>query len=81
MIVLNFKTFGNDGAPELMLIPDLGVSYEIYLPLVDLLKDKFHVIAVEVDGFTMGVHTMFTSIDDQARQVTEYIKGYHSGRI
>ena len=78
---MNFRTFGKDEAPVLMLIPGLGVSYEIFLPLVDLLKEKFHVIAVEIDGFTIGVHTEFTSIDDQARQVTEYIKGYHSGSI
>lgn len=78
---MNFKTFGNIGSPTLLLIPGLGVSYEIFLPLVDMLKDKFCVLAVEVDGFTIGVHTEFTSIDDQARQVTEYIKEYHSGSI
>ena len=78
---MNFRTFGKDEAPVLMLIPGLGVSYEIFLPLIDLLKEKFHVIAVEIDGFTIGVHTEFTSIDDQARQVTEYIKEYHSGSI
>jgi len=78
---MNFKTFGNIGAPTLLLIPGLGVSYEIFLPLVDMIKGKFCVVAVEVDGFTIGVHTEFTSIDDQARQVTEYIKEYHSGSI
>ena len=30
---MNFRIFGNDGAPVLMLIPGLGVSYEIFLPL------------------------------------------------
>ena len=78
---MNFKTFGNDGAPVLMLIPGLGVSYEIFLPLVDLLKDRFLIVAIEVDGFTIGVHTEFTSIDDQARQVIEYINEHHSGSI
>ena len=78
---MNFNTFGNIGAPTLLLIPGLGVSYEIFLPLVDMLKDRFCVVAVVVDGFTIGVHTEFTSIDDQARQVTEYIKEYHSGSI
>lgn len=78
---MNFQTFGNYAAPVLMLIPGLGVSYEIFLPLVNLVKDKFHIVAVEVDGFTIGVQTKFTSIDDQARQVTEYIKEHHSGKI
>ena len=78
---MDFKTFGNIGAPTLLLIPGLGVSYEIFMPLVDLLKDRFLIVAAEVDGFTLGQNTEFTSIDDQARQVIEYIKEYHSGKI
>ena len=54
---MDFKVFGKEGAPTLLLIPGLGVSYEIFLPLIDLLKDRFRMIAVQVDGFTLGVHT------------------------
>ena len=48
---------------------------------VPLIPFKGYFVAVEVDGFTIGANTEFTSIDDQARQVTEYIKEYHSGSI
>lgn len=78
---MNFKTYGIEGAPVLMLIPGLGVSYEIFLPLVRLLEDKFQIVAVEVDGFIYGTHTSFTSIDDQASQVIEYIKTQQNGEI
>lgn len=78
---MNFKTFGREGDPVLMLIPGLGVSYEIFTPLIDLLSDSFHIVAVEVDGFTLGVDTRFTSIDDQAGQVIEYVKTQHGGKI
>lgn len=64
-----------------MLIPGLGVSYEIFLPLVSLLEDRFRIIAVEVDGFVLGTHSRFTSIDDQASQVIEYIKTRQKGKI
>lgn len=77
---MDFKVFGKEGAPTLMLIPGLGVSYEIFLPLVDLLKDKYRIIAVQVDGFTLGVQTEFTSIDDQAEQVIVHIKDQYDGR-
>ena len=70
---MNFRTLGNKAAPTLMLIPGLGVSYEIFLPLVGLLEDRFHIIAVEVDGFTLDRHTDFTSVDDQASQIVEYV--------
>lgn len=78
---MNFKTFGKEGAPVLMLIPGLGVSYEIFNPLIGLLCGHFHIVAVEVDGFTLGVHTRFTSIDDQAAQIGKYIDRQHAGRI
>ena len=51
---MNFKTFGKEGAPALMLIPGLRVSYEIFLLLVDLLKDRFTIIAVEVAASPLG---------------------------
>jgi pimeloyl-ACP methyl ester carboxylesterase len=78
---MDFKTFGSIGSPTLLLIPGLGVSYEIFLPLIGLLKERFHIIAVQIDGFTLGQNTEFTSIDDQARQVIEYIKDCHSSCI
>lgn len=78
---MNFKNYGIEGGPVLMLIPGLGVSYEIFLPLVSLLEDRFRIIAVEVDGFVLGTHSRFTSIDDQASQVIEYIKTRQKGEI
>ena len=78
---MKFKTFGKEGQPVLMLIPGLGVSYEIFLPLIDQLYGNFHIISVEVDGFTLGSHTRFTSVDDQAKQVIEYVRTHHSGQI
>jgi len=78
---MDFKVFDKEGEPTLLLIPGLGVSYEIFLPLIDLLKDRFRIIAVQVDGFTLGVHTRFTSIDDQAGQVITHIKERYGGRL
>ena len=78
---MDFKFFGNGGGPSLLLIPGLGVSYEIFLPLIDLLKDKYHIVAVQVDGFTMGKHTRFTSVDNQAVQVIQYVKDQFCGHL
>jgi pimeloyl-ACP methyl ester carboxylesterase len=78
---MDFKAFGNIGSPTLLLIPGLGVSYEIFLPLICMLENRFHIIAVQVDGFTLGQNTEFTSIDDQARQVSKYIQENLGGHI
>ena len=64
-----------------MLLPGLGVSYEIFLPLIELLREDFFVVAVEVDGFTLGEYTQFTTIDDQAAQANNYIKEHFAGHL
>ena len=78
---MEFKYFGKEGAPTLLLIPGLGVSYEIFLPLIGLLEDRFRIIAVQVDGFTLGTYTRFTSIDDQAAQVIAHVQESCGGRL
>ena len=78
---MNWITFGKEKAPTLLLIPGLGVSYEIFLPLIRLLEERFRIIAVEVDGFTLGKPTLFTSVDDQAAQVIAYVQNHHDGHL
>ncbi len=78
---MNFNVFGNKNAPTLMLIPGLGVSYEIFIPLINFLENDFHIIAVEVDGFVIGKHTRFTSVDNQAVQIIDYVKKNYDGRL
>lgn len=78
---MDFKVFGKESGKTLMLIPGLGVSYEIFLPLIELLKDRFCIVAVQVDGFTLGKHTRFTSIDDQAAQVIAHVKEQYAGHL
>lgn len=73
--------YGTEGNPSLMLLPGLGVSYEMFLPLISLLKDRFLIIAVEVDGFILGEYSRFTSIDDQAGQAITYVKEHLDGRL
>lgn len=76
---MEFKTFGKEKAPTLLLIPGLGVSYELFLPLVGLMEERLRNIAVEVDGFTLDRQTIFTSVDDQAAQVIAYVQKHNTG--
>ena len=64
-----------------MLLPGLGVSYELFLPLIERMKDCFYIVAVEVDGFILGAFTAFTSIDDQAVKANEYVKERLDGHL
>ena len=71
---MTFNTYGDKASPSLLLIPGLGVSYELFLPLIDILKDRFHIVAVGIDGFMLGKESAFTSVDDQAGQIIAYVE-------
>ena len=78
---MTFNVYGDEGNPRLLLIPGLGVSYEIFLPLIELLKDRFYIVAAGIDGFLLGQESKFTSVDDQAAQVIRYVQERLEGRL
>ena len=65
----------------MLLIPGLGVSHEIFLPLIDHLKDRFFIVAAGIDGFLIGEKSSFSSVDDQAVQVTTYVQENLDGHL
>lgn len=78
---MDFHVYGTQGKPSLLLLPGLGVSYEIFLPLIERLQDRFYIIAASVDGFTLGKQTRFTSVDDQAAQTIPYVQSELGGHL
>ena len=78
---MEFKLYGKEKAPSLLLIPGLGVSFEIFLPLTELLKDRFHIIAAGIDGFLTDKESCFISVDDQVAQIIDYVKGNLHGHL
>ena len=78
---MTFNTYGNKDYHSLLLIPGLGVSYEIFLPLIELLKDNFFIVAVGIDGFLLGQESQFTSVDDQAAQAIDYVQKNLNGHL
>ena len=48
-----FTTFGNPTHKTLMLIHGLGVSYQVFAPLIEHLQERYYIVAVQVDGFLL----------------------------
>ena len=65
----------------MLLIPGLGVSHEIFLPLIELLKSQYYIVAVGIDGFLLGQESQFTSVDDQAVQAIQYVQQNLNGHL
>ena len=78
---MRFHAFGENGKPGLLLIPGLGVSHEIFLPLIDLLKQDYSIVAAGIDGFLIGEESAFTSVDDQAGQIIRYVRENLGGHL
>lgn len=76
---MTFNTYGKKENPSLLLIPGLGVSFEIFLPLIELMKDKYYIVTVGIDGFLIGKESHFTSVNDQAGQIISYVQGDLTG--
>ena len=76
-----FETYGERQNPSLLLIPGLGVSTEIFLPLIERLRDKFFIVTAGIDGFLLRQESCFTSVDDQAAQAIGYVKEHLDGRL
>jgi len=67
---MNFRLFGNDKAPTLLLIPGLGVSYEIFLPLIRLTEDRFRIIRMRKVPFvdSTAMHNLSMLIERSHRE-------------
>ena len=52
---MTFHSYGQPGRPRLLLIHGLGVTHEIFLPLIGLLKGEYDITAVGIDGFLLDV--------------------------
>lgn len=78
---MTFNTYGNKENHCLLLIPGLGVSHEIFLPLIELLKSQYYIVAVGIDGFLLGQESQFTSVDDQAVQAIQYVQQNLNGHL
>ena len=78
---MDFHIFGRPDKPTLLLLPGLGVSHEIFLPLTELLKEDFYIITADIDGFLTGKTSRFTSIDNLAEQSIQYVQEHLDGHL
>ena len=78
---MTFHSYGQPGRPRLLLIHGLGVTHEIFLPLIGRLEGEFDITAVGIDGFLLGEKSRYTSIDDQAGQIIAHVREHFDGHL
>ncbi|MCR5186905.1 MAG: alpha/beta hydrolase [Clostridia bacterium] len=77
---MNFKEYGDSKSKTIMLLHGGGLSWWNYRDEAEKLKNDFHVIIPILDGHS-GSDRNFTSIEDNAQEIIEYITNNYNGHI
>lgn len=72
--------FGNEHAPVILLLHGGGLSWWNFREIAEILKSRYHVILPILDGHA-GSDRNFTSIEDNASEIIEYIDNAHGGHV
>ena len=79
---MKFHEFGKQNETSVMLIHGLATTWDrSFDKVIPLLADKFYVIAVGLDGHDPGEKTDYTSGEQEAEQVEEFIQTNLGGKI
>ena len=76
-----FRETGNQKLPTIILLHGGGVSWWSLSPIIDLLKDSYHVVTPIIDGHGEDGDTTFVSIEDSASKLLEYIDSECGGSV
>lgn len=78
---MRFDEMGKKDGKILMLLPGTCMNYETnFSKVLDALKEKYHLICVNYDGFD-GTDTKFKDMIDVTEKIEKYIKDNYNGRI
>lgn len=81
---MQFNEFGKEDGKVLMLLPGTGCTWELnFKYVIDKLKEKYHIIAVNYDGFETDstLRTDFTDMLTITGKIEDYIKEKYDGHI
>jgi pimeloyl-ACP methyl ester carboxylesterase len=79
--VLVFKKFGENNKKVVILFHGGGMSWWMWKKHIDMLKNEYRVITPIIDGHGENADIVFTTIEDYAQKVIDYINKEHSGKV
>ena len=77
---MNFKEYGDNNKDTIMLLHGGGLSWWNYREEAEKLKNSYHIILPILDGHSESDRS-FTSIEDNAQEIVEYITNNYNGHI
>ena len=77
---MNFKEYGNKNKDTIMLLHGGGLSQWNYREEAERLQESYHIIIPILDGHSDS-DRRFTSIEDNAQEIIDYIENDYDGHI
>lgn len=74
------KEFGDRLKKTVILLHGGGLSWWSYRRLITLIENDYHIVLPVLDGHA-GSDRPFTSIEDNARELVDYIDGQYGGHV
>lgn len=76
-----FKKTNNGSLPTILLLHGGGLSWWSLEPIINLLKENYHVVTPIIDGHGEDTQEAFISIENSANKLIHYIDTYHKGKV
>ena len=77
---MKYKEYGEQNDDVIILLHGGGLSWWNYRDQAELLKDRYHIILPILDGHSKS-DRHFTSIEDNASEIIEFIDSSFKGRV
>lgn len=79
---MQYKEFGKQGGKKMLLLPGTACTWQLnFKNIVDDLAEKYHIIAVNYDGFEGNPDVVFTDVPTVTEKIEEYIIRNHGGHV
>lgn len=71
MIDMLINEFGKENEKSIVMIHGLSMSWDMMKEAIDLLKEKYHVLAIAVPGMDLNEDNEFTSVEQIASEIED----------
>lgn len=79
---MQFTEMGNRDGKTLLLLPGTACTWQLnFKNVLDALSERYHVIAVNYDGFEGDPNALFTDMITVTEKIEDYILARHGGRV
>ena len=79
---MQFTEFGKPDGKTLLLLPGTACTWQLnFQNVADELAEKYHIIAVNYDGFEGDPAVVFTDVPTVTEKIEDYLLEKHGGRV